>query len=320
MKRGTNVFDWQQLHRQVEQLQVTQWLPNDAIRQYQQFYGFTHLLADVRQQVTVIEAAGERIAVHIFHPAPDLITNRCALLCHGYYDHVGLYGYPLQYLLRKGMTVVAFDQIGHGLSSGAPAVIDNFDRYVEVCVEVFRYAGATLSAQRDMRWHWFGQSMGGSVVLETLQQHPDLPHEEVVLFAPLVRPYGWWLSRWLFALAKLTVETRPRHITENADNPEFINLQHADPLQPTVLPVVWVQAMQCWFERFERYPVSNLAPKIIQGHADKTVSWRHNIGLLKERYPGSQWCILPRAGHHLANESGELRGQIYAWLDNNCHW
>ena len=75
-----------------------------------------------------------------------------------------------------------------------------------------------------------------------------------------------------------------------------------------------------WFQRFEAYPQSELAAKVVQGHADKTISWRHGTRLLKKRYPNSQWLILPEAGHHLVNESDRHRDTLFKWLDEVVDW
>lgn len=316
LQRGTQAFDPAALRQLLADLGDAP-LASNWLTDYQRFYGFDHLLGDATHQLKQLAVNGEQLSLHYFLPGR---ISGYVMLCHGYYDHVGLYGHVIRYLLQQNLAVVAYDQIGHGLSSGAPVTIGSFDQYVEATYAVWQQACADLSLPADQPWHWLGQSMGGSVVLETLHQHPQLPTAEVVLLAPLVRPYGWWFAQMAFALAKRTVEQRPRQITRNAANREFLQLQHADPLQARILPVSWVQAMVNWFQRFEQYPASRLAPKIVQGHQDRTVSWRHNHKLLGQRYAHAQWCILPEASHHLANESDVLREQMFKWLDQHCRW
>ena len=156
--------------------------------------------------------------------------------------------------------------------------------------------------------------------MDYLAQTSQPPNGEVVLLAPLVRPYAWWLNQWVFAIAKRTITERPRTITNNAENGEFMALQHVDELQAQVLPVAWVTAMVAWFERFEASQPSTLAPKIVQGLADRTVSFRHNLNVLERLYPQHKKLISTEGRHHLANESAELRAQIYSWLDAECDW
>jgi len=271
----------------------------------------------------VVRTGDHAVALQYFLPR-DAVGR--AIVCHGYYDHIGLYGHLIAYLLSRRLGVIAFDQIGHGLSGGAPVVIDHFDSYVRATGDVVARADEHLGShvypglQDGQPLHWIAQSMGGSVAMEYLHQHADVPRGEVVLLAPLVRPYAWWLNRWVFAVAKRTIEERPRTIMRNAANEEFMALQMVDPLQARTLPVAWVDAMVRWFKRFEAYPPSALEPKIVQGHADRTVSWRYNEALLRRRYPAARWRIIEQASHHLVNESESIRSQIWHWLDDVCNW
>ena len=81
-----------------------------------------------------------------------------------------------------------------------------------------------------------------------------------------------------------------------------------------------MQAMVDWNKRFEQYPVSDLAPILIQGDADRTVDWKYNLKIYARRYPNSRHCIIPGGRHHLANESPEKRARMWAYLDENCRW
>ena len=317
LSRGQAVFAVDALESALNTVSSGMPLPQAALTDYATFYGFDLLLTDVEHEVRLLPVDAHEVVVHIFKPdAP----KGYALLCHGYYDHVGLYGHVIRYLTERGIVVVGFDQIGHGLSSGERASVDSFSRYVRVTETVYRYARQHLQVPEGIAFHWVGQSMGGAIVMETLHQHQDIEAGHVVLFAPLIRPYAWWFSRWVYAAARRTIDSRPRRITTNASNVEFIRLQHADPLQPDILPVQWVGAMVEWFERFETYTESDLAPRIIQGEQDKTIDWRYGGKVISRRYPNSRWCRLPEASHHLVNESLVLREQMWAWLDEHCDW
>ena len=317
MARGQAPFDPEALRAVLDGATPDQPLDDTHLEDYRAFYGLT--FASGRHQMLPTRCGDETLAVQIYVPAAER-TSSFVLLCHGYYDHVGLYGFVIGEFLARGIGVITFDQIGHGLSTGERVVIDNFDRYLEATECVRRFALAYLGLSDATPLHYFGQSMGGSVVMDYLHHHPERMVGEIVLFAPLVRPYLWGVNRWVFALAKLFIESRPRTITNNAENPEFLALQHADRLQAQVLPVAWVAAMVRWFKRFESYPPSALAPKIIQGHADRTVSWQHNEKTLGRRYPDHAWLTIPEAKHHLANESEAMRDDIWRWLDAHCAW
>ncbi|MEM7078506.1 MAG: alpha/beta fold hydrolase [Pseudomonadota bacterium] len=316
--RGEGSYNSQALLDALRSLSHGERVADDLQGPYRRFYAADQFSIPVQCSMVcldvTVDGRSEQVVVHQF--LPDRI-EAWALLTPGWTDHVGLFGYAIEFFLRQGVAVIAYDQIGHGLSSGQRATIADFDHYVQALDVVHRWARET----HGFAWcHWIGQSMGGSVTLEYLQQYPQEQIGEVVLFAPLVRPYMWWLNRWVFAVAKLTIEARPLLIKPNTEGAEFLQLRLNDPLQPHDMRVQWVQAMVNWFRRFERYPVASLAPKVLQGYADRTVSWRHSVQVLGRRYPGTTWHMMPKAQHHLVNEAPELRESMWQWLAARCVW
>ena len=298
-------------------LDASTWCTLDArlLKDYDRFYGLQFIGLD--RHLALIECAGERIAMQAFVPTSRTV-RAWAVVCHGYYDHVGLYGPLIRDLLLRDIAVITFDQPGHGLSTGDRVNIADFQQYVDVIEVIHKFAAKSAL---DKPLHWFGQSMGGALVMEYWQQRKlEKPTGELVLLAPLVRPYAWPLMRWAFALAKATVKARPRNMSSNMQNQEFVRLLAADPLQAKVLPVSWVQAMVKWFNQFEAYPSSTLPLNIIQGYEDRTVSFRHNLRVLKRRYLNAAIHIIPAARHHLVNEVPAIYAEIWAWLDDLCDW
>jgi alpha-beta hydrolase superfamily lysophospholipase len=293
------------------------WCPLDPglLNNYNEFYCLQFI--DEDRRLAIMENSGERIAIQAFLPSSREI-RAWALVCHGYYDHVGLYGHLIGDLLSRDIAVVAFDQPGHGLSTGDRANIDDFQRYVDVIRIAHKFASRIAG---DKPLHWFGQSMGGALVMEYWRQaEPQKPSGEIVLLAPLVRPYAWPLLRWVFEFFKRIVVARPRNMVTNMVNEEFVNLIALDPLQAKVLPVQWIQAMVNWFTGFERYPISQQPINIVQGYEDRTVSFRHNLKILNRLYPNAAIHIIPQARHHLVNETPIIYRQIWTWLDDVCEW
>lgn len=280
----------------------------DALADY---YGFYHLdfseeVPGLRHTIGWLHSGQHQVVVQRFeHPQ----AAGTAVVCHGYYDHVGLYGHLIRFLLAQRLTVVTFDQPGHGLSSGARATIGSFDEYVQVLADVLvHYQGALPGP-----WYIIGQSMGGAITMEYLARQPDHGFKEVILLAPLIRPANWQLAKWAYHLARYTIRERPRTITDNAENPEFLELMRRDPLAPMVLPVQWVTAMVSWMKQFEARGELPFEPVVVQGHADQTVDWRHNMNVLRQKTRPTVLEI-PAARHHLVNESDAIRTQIFDWL------
>jgi alpha-beta hydrolase superfamily lysophospholipase len=273
---------------------------------------FVEEFPELTHSFGAVTSGEHRLAAHLWVPADARGT---AVVIHGYYDHTGLYGHLIRYLIERRLAVLSFDLPGHGLSSGAPADIDSFDHYVAAF-------GACLAALEDhlpKPWYLFGQSTGGAVAMEWLLANgfsaATVPFAQVVLLAPLVRPHLWPVNRLIYAVARRVITERPRTFTRNADNLEFLEfLRDRDPLQARTLPVRWVTAMVAWRQRFEAYPPSDIAPLVIQGHADRTVDWRYNMKIIGRLFQ-PRIVYIPEARHHLVNESPTLRSQIFAAVD-----
>ncbi len=292
-------------------LDLTTVTDSDPIDAYYRFYAID-FRAQATQHIGWVTSGSEQVAAQVFLPENPAGT---AVMCHGYYDHVGLYGHLIDYLLSHRLAVLAFDQPGHGLSTGTPATVDSFDRYVTALDDVISAAAEHL----PQPWFLATQSMGGAVSLEYIARGEAPDFADVVLFAPLVRPAFWSVNSLVYQVAKRTITEAPRVITNNAENAEFITLMHKDPLQAKTLPVQWVTAMVEWMTRFERRAPFALQPKVIQGQQDKTVGWRYNMKVL-QRLVDPEILYLPTARHHLVNDAPELRAQMWAWLDEHCTW
>ena len=72
-----------------------------------------------------------------------------------------------------------------------------------------------------------------------------------------------------------------------------------------------------WIRRIEGATPSARQPLIIQGDADKTVDWRHNLQVLKSKFHEPHVLLLPGARHHLANETDDIRDRYFAFLDQH---
>ncbi len=235
------------------------------------------------------------------------------LILHGYYDHMGLYRHVVDWGLEMGFAVLACDLPGHGLSSGPVASINEFDEYQAVLAGLFEQA-RQLNLPRP--WHLLGQSTGGAIALDHLlhqAENPDLGR--TILLAPLVRPRAWLRSRLSYELLRPFVRQIRRSFSDNSGDPAFLEfVQTRDPLQADILPTAWVGALSRWIPRIEGAADSAHAPLIVQGEADMTVDWRHNLPILESKFAAAQILRLPDARHHLVNEREEIRRAYFDFL------
>jgi alpha-beta hydrolase superfamily lysophospholipase len=281
--------------------------PYDA--HYQRFYGFDRLALPGRLGFVVV--GDYRIALQLWRPP---VPRASLILLHGYYDHSGLYRHVIEWALRRQYAVLAIDLPGHGLSSGARADIGDFADYQAVLSAVLSEAAAL---QLPAPWHLCGQSTGGAILIDHRLHaavHPSLG--ETLLLAPLVRPRAWNWSQLSHRLLSPFVSEIPRRFRVNSGDAAFIDFVHnQDPLQARSLPTRWVGALRQWIPRIERATPSRHSPIIVQGEADMTVDWRHNLGVLENKFAAPRILRLPEARHHLANELPALRDQYFAFLD-----
>ncbi|MES2870265.1 MAG: alpha/beta hydrolase [Pseudomonadota bacterium] len=301
------------LRASLQPLAVGQPLSSEAVA-YQRFYGldFAQRAAPVRRQLGRFNAAGYELVSQVWWPESTPVAT--LFVIHGFYDHMGLYRHVIEWGVNHGFVVIACDLPGHGLSSGERASIDDFAQYQEVLQGLFVEAQSLALPQP---WHLCGQSTGGAIVLDhLLRQGDQSPAQgQVVLMAPLVRPKDWQWSKFSYYLLRPFVKGIERRFSENSNDPDFLPFLQADPLQPKRLPTAWVGAMARWIPRVEAASPSARQPLVIQGQADKTVDWPHNLKVLQTKFNQPQVLLLPEARHHLANETAEIRRRYFAFLD-----
>ena len=278
---------------------------------YQAYYGLDvphH--AKVQRRIGCFRVHDYEIVAQAWWPEQPHGT---LLILHGYYDHMGLYRRLVDWGLEMGFAVLGCDLPGHGLSSGPRASINEFGEYQAVLSGLVEQA-RQLGLPRP--WHLVGQSTGGAIAIDHLLHQPnDAELGRSVLLAPLIRPRAWLRSRISYEVVRRFVQQIPRTFTENSSDPAFLDfVQRRDPLQPDILPTSWVGALSRWIPRIEQAPASLHSPLIIQGEADLTVDWRHNLSVLERKFASPEVLRLPDARHHLVNEREALRQQYLQFL------
>jgi len=279
------------------------------VQAYRRFYRLQFALAQ-QTRIGTLQVAGYELVLQAWWPAQPRAT---LVLLHGYYDHVGLYRHLIEWALQMGFVVLTADLPGHGLSTGSVASIDDFAEYQAVLAGLLDMAA---QLQLPEPWHLCGQSTGGAILIDyLLTGEPAAQLGETILLAPLVRPRAWWRSRLSYQLVKPFVKSIPRHFYANSSDAEFIEfVQFHDPLQARVLPVAWVGALARWIPRIESAARCDRSPLIVQGDADLTVDWRHNLAVLDDKFSQPRLCLLEGGRHHLANETQALRSRYLDFL------
>lgn len=287
-------------------------LPMDAeALAYQRYYGLDlpqH--AGMRSRLGRFQCDGLDLVAQLWLPPEPRAT---LILLHGYYDHMGLYRHVVDWALGQNLAVLACDLPGHGLSAGARASIDDFAAYQRTLQCLFAEAAGLDLPQP---WHLCGQSTGGAILIDFLLLGEPRPEPgATILLAPLVRPRAWGLSKISYHLIGPFRREIPRRFSENSGDAEFLDfLRHRDPLQPRHLPTAWVGALARWIPRIERAAPRPLRPLVVQGEADMTVDWRHNLRVLQAKFDRPEILRIPGARHHLVNEREGIRREYFDFL------
>ena len=234
---------------------------------------------------------------------------------HGYFDHTGLYSHLIKHCLQKGLTVVAFDLPGHGLSSGESASIDSFNQYSDALLRVISEADYQ---QVNKPWYGIGQSSGAAVIVKAIVENkfPLRDFESSVFLAPLVYPKHWVRSCLLFAFVRWFIKETKLNFTNNSHDREFLNfLRSSDELQSSKLPRDWIIAMMDYQKRLRHFNTIDYPVNIIQGTEDDTVDWGRNIKQLETKFSGAKTYLINGGRHHLVNESHEFREVVLSLIN-----
>ena len=127
-------------------------------------------------------------------PRPDKHIKASVMLVHGLGEHMGRYNHLAYVLHQAGYEVMAYDHMGHGLSSGVTGDIDQSNRLTEDLKTVIAYMHNTES-----KLVLLGHSMGGLVVARAAAQHQDIA-DAVVMSSPALAAYTTILDKLLLSV------------------------------------------------------------------------------------------------------------------------
>jgi alpha-beta hydrolase superfamily lysophospholipase len=278
---------------------------------YCQFYGLDLWVEhpEVSYRQGLLAAGGHQVAVH-YYRQPE--AKGTVFILHGYFDHVGLYSQLIDRCLGAGLDVLAYDQPGHGLSSGAPAAIGSFAEYQAVLQDIM------AAVQRHLRGPWYavGQSTGAGILIDylltTQRTHVSSQFQRVVLLAPLVRPTGWLAAKLLHSLARPFMTRWRRMFSQNSGNTRFLRfLKELDPLQARAVHMDWIAALRQWVPYVESARPIDFPVTVVQGEKDLTVDWQHNLRIIRNKFSSVKELRIPDGRHHLVNEAKDLQSTVF---------
>ncbi|KAA1176258.1 alpha/beta hydrolase [Marinobacter salinexigens] len=287
---------------------------SDEMVGYCRFYGLDLWVEhpEVTYHQGYVNAGGHQVMVH-YYRLPDSRGERgTVFIFHGYFDHVGLYSQLIERCLGAGFDVLAYDQPGHGLSSGTPAAIGSFLEYQGVLSDVLTQVKGKVRGP----WYAVGQSTGGAILIDYLlsnhHSRATSDFRSVVLLAPLVRPAGWLGAKILHSVMKPFISRWRRVFGANSGNTRFLRfLRDHDPLQARAVHVDWVSALRKWVPHIESARPVDFPVTVVQGEKDQTVDWQHNLRIIRNKFAGVEEVRVPDGRHHLVNEAQDLQATVF---------
>ncbi|ESK40893.1 hypothetical protein P256_00321 [Acinetobacter nectaris CIP 110549] len=295
--------------------------PEGELHSYQKLYGLD--LLDCYYWQGYIQTERFKLHTQVFQPK-DIESRGTIFLLHGYLEHSGIYQPIIEEILSQGFSVLTFDLPGHGLSSGSPANIENFDHYQDVLHAVYRYA--RNAPQLVKPWLGIGQSTGGAILMHHIlayaEQRKNPIVDRILLLSPLLRPAksAWWHNPLGLGIIRRIKKQVPRHFRRNNHNPEFLRfVRLKDPLQPKMMGMNWILAMSKWMPVMESRPSCRIPVWMAQGALDQTVDWRYNIEFVRKKFRLQTLLILEEGSHQVINEREDIRAALTGLIPAFLH-
>ncbi|WP_151705202.1 alpha/beta hydrolase [Nitrincola alkalilacustris] len=306
VKRGAAVFTAAGVRESLSEFDpLEDTLCGPMLRDYLTFYGLDQLAEDAGYSIGTLFLEGAELVVQHFRVQRPLGT---VLVVHGFTDHAGIYVHLIRYLLARRWNVLIYDLPGHGLSGGEPLMVDEFGTYVRQLGGLMRGYRRELVQPMVL----LGQSTGGAIAMTHQIVQPDLPVARQILLAPLIRPNHMRLIEVKYRWFSWMLKRIHRTYTDNSADQAFLDfVRREDPLQYRSISVRWIGAMLEWVKWIESVQQQQARPLVIQGTADQTVEWQHNLEVLRRIYTDPEIFMIESARHHLVNEAIPVRREVF---------
>jgi alpha-beta hydrolase superfamily lysophospholipase len=139
---------------------------------------------------------------------PDGAPKAVLMVLHGFGEHSGRYGNVVDWFVPRGYAVHAFDQRGHGRSSGKRGYVESWAEYRD---DLKAFLDLSHNGSPDVPLFLVGHSQGGLIVLDYVLHDPSRL-AGVVSSAPILGQPG--ISPILVPIAKLLSRVWPSFTME----------------------------------------------------------------------------------------------------------
>jgi len=274
---------------------------------------------DLRRRESHLKgAAGERL----FHRTwlPPRAPRRVLLLIHGFAEHSGRYEAPASWFARRESAVHAYDQRGHGRSTGSRGHVDRFSDLLD---DLERVLEAVAAEHPGLPLYLVGHSMGGLVLASFLRERRPAVAGAVSSGAALALAER--MPRGRLAVARLLRRVAPRlSLDAGLDtaalsrDPEVVRRYEADPLVFRRLSVSLAVEMADAAARSAGGGVGVAVPTLLlHGEEDRLCPPEGSRAFHATlAAPGSALRLYPGLRHEIFNEpeAEKVFEDVLAWL------
>jgi acylglycerol lipase len=268
-------------------------------------------------------ADGYRLPLSVWQPAGE--PQAMVLGLHGFNDYSAAFSAPAEFLAAKNIMTYAYDQRGFGETTqrGIWPGPDRLQQDAHTMVQLLckQYPGKPLFL--------LGESMGGAVAMDMIQDAETACLKGVILVAPAV--WGWQtMPLWQRSALWLAAHTVPGHTLTGegldltpSDNIEMLRALGRDPL---VIKETRIDAAFGLTNLMETALLSGqqltLPALILYGVQDDIIPPNSMCAMMK-RLPGpsaGQWrLVLYPAGYHMLTrdlQAAVVLQDMLSWIKN----
>lgn len=238
-------------------------------------------------------------------------NSKLAILSHGYMNHCRYLDVLKNKFLQWNYDVLCFDLPGHGKSSGKKFDIDNFSTYKKSLSAVIGSIDSTYS-QIDFIAH----STGTVGMTELLLDHEEVPVNNIIYLAPLVRSYLYKLSYWTWRLGGRLLSRLPvRPLGEV--HPEYREIVNSDPFYPKSVPNHFAGELFSWNDSLDKLNrVSDRKITVIFGSEDTVIDINYNHWFFETYFSKAEIITLEGSNHLLFHHNDEIRSRFFDQLES----
>jgi alpha-beta hydrolase superfamily lysophospholipase len=236
------------------------------------------------------------------------------LVVHGYLEHGGRYEEMARFLNQRGISVTAYDQLGHGRSPGPRGYCERFEQYVDD-------AASMLQSLPEPRFV-LGQSFGGLVALALARRTPEALRGLI-----LTNPYlenavkipGWKLAAANFLANRLPRFALPSGLTATmlTHDAEMQRRWRQDTLMNKSATAGWFREVREGQKTLLADATLKVPLLLVVGESDPVAVAATSVAFAR-RLQGAEVTVesLPGQLHEVLNESDrqKLFERIATWI------